>query len=272
MGKRKAVAAANATQSYPGGKPLQLGPQLRPIGGEAMSQKPSRAPLPKREGTLQGLQKRTLLGLPKSTLVGLQRNLPAALRAVWPTHGGPEASLAGLSRQVESRIRPPNRGARLKPPAPPPSSANSDRPQHRRHAADPTDHDIQMVGVHETLPRKRSRVATFALVSLAAVAVAASVHAVRSPTNPLAATKSAWLQLEAAVSQQLATITSAASAAPDVATETEPASLQSVEGLSASPEPVAAEQQPAKIARGNKTHARSKAHKQGRHRKVVTPN
>ncbi len=145
MGKRKASAKPVMTQASAASimpKPTLIGVQQpaqhaqKSATAEASEAKPG--PAPKHEPTL--------LGLPK--------HLPTALPPLKPSKGlpqGRESSLVGLSRQVVRSTRPQHKtGIRLKAPAPPPPSAGSHAS--RRHAAEPTDYNVEIIDAYATPP------------------------------------------------------------------------------------------------------------------------
>lgn len=94
------------------------------------------------------------------TLIGLPKHLPTALPPLRASTPPPEkrkaeSSLVGLSLKVERTPRHKT-GTRLKAPAGPPRSRDAGghdgASAKKRHAADPTDYDVQIVDAYSTPP------------------------------------------------------------------------------------------------------------------------
>lgn len=148
MAKRKAAGAATrATQPSAAGvlpKPKLVG--VEPAAPRMSGVFPAtKSPEPKHEPTLIGLPKHLPTALPP---------LRASVPAPSPAPTKPESSLVGLSKQLVNAARGPKTGIRAKAPAPPPTAHNAEPklPAHKRHAADPTDYDVHIIGAYATPP------------------------------------------------------------------------------------------------------------------------
>jgi len=230
VAKRKAAGAATkATQPSAAG--VLPKPQL--VGVEPAAPRTSgvftaaKSPEPKHEPTLIGLPKHLPTALPP---------LRASVPAPSPAPSKPESSLVGLSKQLVNAARGPKTGIRVKAPAPPPTAHNAEsKPAaHKRHAADPTDYDVHIIGAYATPPlpanpnldrergphatshdnsweadvellegktRPRALFVGLGLAVLCAVGVAIYFYAGRTPQAPAVTLKSA-VPLQAAISAE----------------------------------------------------------------------
>lgn len=143
MAKTKAKAKPVVTQA----SSASVLPRPKYVGAQALAEP---APLP--EPSDAALAPVPLKHEP--TLIGLPKHLPNALpplKASKSVPPGRESSLVGLSKELSKTPRPAHKtGIRLKAPAPPPSSAHP--PAHLRHAADPTDHNVEIIDAYAAPP------------------------------------------------------------------------------------------------------------------------
>ncbi len=149
MGKAKASAKLVVTQR----SAAAVLPKPHLIGGQDPPARPPESAPAAERPSAPAKHEPTLIGLPKQ--------LPNALAPLKPSKllsQGKESALAALSRQVVNAPLPQHKtGIRLKAPSPPPSAANS--PANKRHAAEPTDYDVQVIDAY-AMPPLPARVGT----------------------------------------------------------------------------------------------------------------
>ena len=300
MGKNTATAATKPTQPTT----AAVLPRPKLVGAQQQAAKPSasteasKGPAPKHEPTL--------LGLPKH----LPTAPPPLRQSTTPASKG-ESSLVGLSRKLESASPRTRTGVRMKAPSPPPASGASDRaseaPPNRRHAADPTDHNVEIIAAYATPPvpkgslinviegglsydddwqadvemidtgnRKGTIFAALALAVLCSIALAVCARSMSAQKQQVAPARHAVETRTAAASPALPTPTAAEPAAIAA-----PALTAAMLGAPAAPQveasPTAAESdallspKAAKSAKKLPHRKHAQAHRRHAHRKVSRP-